>query len=96
MKAILCAGYGSPDDLHIGEVETPVPIENQILIKILATTVTSGDCRIRSLNVPMGFALIVRLVFGVFKPRQPILGTELDGRVIVGRWTKSHHTKRFV
>ena len=42
MKAILFTGYGSPDFIHIGEVETPVPTENQILIKILATTVTSG------------------------------------------------------
>ncbi len=59
----------------------PVPTDNQIRIKNYATTVTSADWRVRSLTVPTGFKLIMRLVFGFSKPRQPILGTELAGVV---------------
>ena len=79
MKAIVYETYGSPDVLQFKEVEKPTPKSNQILIKILATTVTSADWRVRSLTVPTGFKLMVRLVFGLSKPKQPILGTELAG-----------------
>lgn len=81
MKAMVCTKYGSPDVLALQEVEKPTPKDNEILVKIYATTVTSGDWRIRSLEMPRGFGLIARLVFGVFKPRQPILGTEFAGEV---------------
>lgn len=81
MRAIVYERYGPPEVLQLQEVEKPTPKDNEVLIKIHATTVTSGDWRVRSLNVPAGFGLIVRLVFGVFKPRQPILGTELAGVV---------------
>ena len=81
MKAVICTKYGSPDVLVIQEVATPMPKDNEVLIKIYATTVTSGDWRVRSLNVPTGFGLIMRLVFGISKPKQPILGTELAGVV---------------
>ena len=81
MKAIVCERYGSPDVLQLKEVEKPIPKDNEALIKIHATTVTSGDWRVRSLNVPVGFGLIIRLVFGVSRPRQPILGTELAGEI---------------
>jgi NADPH:quinone reductase-like Zn-dependent oxidoreductase len=81
MKAIVYEKYGPPDVLQLKEVEKPIPRDNEVLIRIHATTVTSGDCRVRSLNVPVGFGLISRLVFGVMKPRQPILGTELAGEV---------------
>jgi NADPH:quinone reductase-like Zn-dependent oxidoreductase len=67
-------------------VEKPVPKENEVLIRIYATTVTSGDWRVRSLEIPRGFRMISRLMFGVSKPRQPVLGTELAGEVeAVGR-----------
>jgi NADPH:quinone reductase-like Zn-dependent oxidoreductase len=79
MKASVYERYGSPDVLQLKEVETPTPKANDVLIKIHATTVTSADWRMRSLNVPVGFRLIVRLVLGISKPRQPILGTELAG-----------------
>lgn len=82
MKAIVYTEYGSPDVLQLKEIEKPAPASNEILIKIYATTVTSGDWRVRSLNVPAGFGFISRLVFGVLKPRQPILGTELAGEIV--------------
>jgi NADPH:quinone reductase-like Zn-dependent oxidoreductase len=74
MKAIVYERSGSPNVLQLKEVKKPTPKENDVLIRIHATTVTSGDWRIRSLNVPIGFGLIVRLVSGISKPRQPILG----------------------
>lgn len=58
-----------------------MPRDNEVLIKTYATTVTSGDWRARSLNVPVGFGLIARLFFGVSKPRQPVLGTEPAGEI---------------
>ena len=81
MKAVVYEAYGSPDVLRFEEVVKPTPKDNEVLIKIHATTVTSADCRLRSLNVPRGFGLISRLVFGITKPRQPILGTELAGDI---------------
>lgn len=81
MKAAVATEYGSPDVLQIRDVEKPTPKTNEVLIRIHATTVTSGDWRVRSLNVPTGFGLLSRLMFGVFRPRQPILGTELAGVV---------------
>jgi NADPH:quinone reductase-like Zn-dependent oxidoreductase len=81
MKAAVYERYGPPDVVVLREVEKPAPKDNEVLIKIYATTVTSGDWRARSLNVPVGFGLMARLVFGVFKPKQPILGTELAGEI---------------
>lgn len=60
-------------------VAKPTIKENEVLIKIHAATVTSGDLRVRSLDVPLGFGLISRLIFGVARPKQQILGTELAG-----------------
>ncbi len=65
----------------MAQVPAPLPKYNEVLIKTYATTVTSGDCRVRSLNVPRGFSLPVRLVFGISKPRNRILGSELAGVV---------------
>ena len=81
MKAIVYERYGPPEVLQLKEVKKPTPKDNEVLIKTHATTVTSGDWRVRSLNVPAGFGLIMRLVFGVTIPKQPILGTELAGIV---------------
>jgi len=81
MKVIAYERYGPPEVLHFKDVEKPTPKDNEILIKTYATTVTSGDWRLRSLNVPVGFKLIMRLVFGISKPRQPVLGSELAGVV---------------
>jgi NADPH:quinone reductase-like Zn-dependent oxidoreductase len=79
-KAVVCERYGPPEVLHL-KVTKPAPRNNEVLLKILATTVTSADWRVHSLNVPEGFGLLMRLVFDVSKPKQPILGTELAGVV---------------
>ena len=81
MKVCVYEEYGPPEVLQLKEVEKPTPKNNEVLIKTRATTVTSGDWRVRSLNVPTGFGLIIRLVLGVSRPKQPILGTELAGVV---------------
>ena len=81
MKAVVYERYGPPDVLEIREVPTPIPKDNDVLIKIHATTVTAGDWRLRSLDVPAGFRLISRLMFGITRPRKNILGMELAGRI---------------
>lgn len=86
MRAVVYENYGSPEVLRFSEVEKPRPKDREILIRNLATTVTSADWRLRSLTVPAGFGPIIRLVVGVSRPRQPILGSELCGVVeSVGR-----------
>lgn len=79
MKAAVYERYGGPEVVAIREVADPVPKDDEVLIRVRATTVSSGDARVRSLNVPRGFGLISRLVFGVSAPRQKILGTEAAG-----------------
>lgn len=81
MKAIVYHRYGGPDVVSLAEVPKPAPKDYEVLIRIHATTVTTGDWRARSLKLPAGFRLLGRLVFGVFGPRKPILGTELAGVV---------------
>lgn len=79
MKAMTYHQYGGPEVVTLSEVDKPSPKPNEVLIRILATTVTTGDWRARSLKMPAGFRLLGRLVFGLTGPRQPILGTELAG-----------------
>ena len=81
MKAFVYTKYGPPGVLQLKDVAKPTPKDNEVLIKTHATTVTSGDWRVRSLSLPVGFGLLGRLVFGVSRPRQPILGTELAGKI---------------
>ena len=81
MKAIVCTKYGPPDVLELKEVATPVPKDNEVLIKIYATTVTSGDSRMRSFTVPLSFWLLARIALGIRKPKKAILGAELAGEI---------------
>jgi NADPH:quinone reductase-like Zn-dependent oxidoreductase len=81
MKAMTYRRYGGPDVVTLDEVEKPSPGAKDVLIRVVATTVTSGDWRARSLDMPAGFGPLGRLVFGLTGPRQPILGTELAGIV---------------
>jgi len=82
MKAIIWTKYGPPDVLQLKEVEKPVPRDNEVLIRIYATTVTAGDCELRSLKFPIYLSLPMRLWRGFLKPREnSILGTELAGEI---------------
>jgi NADPH:quinone reductase-like Zn-dependent oxidoreductase len=62
-------------------VEKPIPKDNEVLVKVYATPVTSGDCRMRSFNVPLMQWLPARLILGLKKPRNPILGLWLAGEI---------------
>ena len=79
MKAAIYRRYGSPDVIELADVPMPVPKDHEVLIRVYATTVTSGDWRVRSLELPRGFGWMGRMIFGFSTPRQPILGTELSG-----------------
>ena len=81
MKAIVCTKYGPPDVLRLGEVEKLIPKDNEVLIKIFATTVTAGDVRIRSFAVPVLFWIPFRIALGLIRPKKPILGVELAGEI---------------
>ena len=81
MKAIAYSRYGPPEVLEPVELPRPVPKPDEVLVRIHASSVTSGDYRARSLDMPPGFGLIGRLVFGLFRPRRQVLGTEFAGVV---------------
>ncbi|MCG7346181.1 NAD(P)-dependent alcohol dehydrogenase [Sporosarcina sp. ACRSL] len=81
MKAIVYTKYGPPDVLQLREVEKPIPKENEILVKVKATTVTVADIRSRSFTVPKAFWLPARITLGFRGPKKQILGMELAGVV---------------
>jgi len=92
MKAIVCTAYGPPDVLQLREVEKPSPRDGEVLIKVFATAVTASDCIVRGLQLPIWspMGLMMRLVLGFTKPRQPILGMVLAGEVeTAGRAVRS-------
>jgi NADPH:quinone reductase-like Zn-dependent oxidoreductase len=85
MKAVVCQQYGPPEVLHLEEVKKPIPGKNEILIKVKATAVNSGDVRIRKAD-----PWLIRLFFGFFKPRKKILGMIISGEVVaIGENVKS-------
>ena len=81
MKAIICTQYGSPEVLHLVEVNKPVPKDNEVLIKVMATTANAADARIRGAVFPSIFNFPVKLAMGFKGPRKKILGVELSGIV---------------
>lgn len=89
MKAIICTKYGPPEVLQLQEVAKPVPRDNEILVKVSATTVTAGEARVRRFEVPLSFWLLARLAIGLSKPRKAIPGMVVSGEVeAVGKQVK--------
>ncbi|WP_214811587.1 NAD(P)-dependent alcohol dehydrogenase [Exiguobacterium sp. s127] len=82
MRAVICTAYGPPDVLKLREVKQPVPKASELLIKVHASAVHSGDRRLRALDVPAAGKLPMRVVIGFKAPRQPILGVVLAGEVV--------------
>jgi len=81
MKAIICTKYGPPEVLKVKEVEKPTPKDNEVLIKIYATSVTASDCIIRGFKLPVAMWIPARLALGITKPRKAILGLVLSGEI---------------
>ncbi len=77
LKAMICTKYGSPDVLQLKEVETPVPDDNQLLVKVHASSVNALDWHFLS-----GKPFLVRLQYGLLKPKISILGYDISGRVV--------------
>ena len=97
MKAIIYTEYGSPDVLHLAEVEKPVPKDNEVLIKIYAVSVNYGDTLARNFkgtspgefNMLFLFWLFAKIAFGLSRPKNKILGSELAGKIeAVGKAVK--------
>jgi NADPH:quinone reductase-like Zn-dependent oxidoreductase len=81
MRAIVYTRYGPPEVLHLAEVARPLPRDDEVLIRVHATTVSAPDFRCRSFTVPLSFWIPARLALGILRPRQPILGAELSGEI---------------
>ncbi len=81
MRAVVYTQYGPPEVLRLAEVARPVPRDDEVLIRVRATTVSAPDYRCRSFTVPLSFWIPARLALGVLKPKRPVLGAELSGEV---------------
>ncbi len=83
MKAYICEKYGPPEVLQLNEINKPVPGENDVLIKVHATTVNAADCNTRGLTyIPTGMNTLAKLMLGWSKPKVSILGSVLAGEVV--------------
>ena len=82
MKAVVYDKYGPPHVIHVKHVEKPVPLDNELLIKVRAAEVTKADCEMRSFNFQVKwFWLPLRLTLGLLKPKKKILGAYFAGEV---------------
>ena len=81
MKTWICRNYGSSKVLVLADRSVPALKRAEVLVKIHATTVSSGDARIRAFKLPRGFGMLGRLALGFTRPRQPVLGTEFSGTI---------------
>jgi NADPH:quinone reductase-like Zn-dependent oxidoreductase len=81
MKAIVMTRFGPPDVLQLQEVAEPTPKDNEVRIKIHATTASAGDCELRGLRVPIAYRLLTRIYVGLMRPKPTILGQELAGEI---------------
>jgi NADPH:quinone reductase-like Zn-dependent oxidoreductase len=84
MKAMVCTKFGPPEVLQLQEVATPAPSDHEVLIRIYATTVTAGDCQLRSLQLPLAYRLPILIGVGLLRrirPRPFILGQEIAGEI---------------
>lgn len=81
MKVIVCTKYGPPEVLQIRQCKKPVPKQDEVLIKIYATSVTNSDIFIRSSNIPLAFMIPMRLMIGIRKPRNSIIGEVFSGEI---------------
>jgi len=83
MKAVICTRYGAPEEvLQMVEVDKPKPKDNEVLIKIVASAVNSGDVRVRTLGATGLLKFIMRFVLGFTKPRNAILGVSFAGIIV--------------
>lgn len=81
MKAIICPQYGPPEVLVIKDIPKPLPKKDEVLVKIHASSLNTGDVRIRGLRVEGFMKFVMRIMLGFTKPRRPILGTVFSGIV---------------
>ncbi len=81
MKAIVCPKYGPPEVFQIKQWKKPIPKNDEVLIKIYATSVTNSDLFIRSSNIPLLFKIPMRLMIGIKRPRNAILGEVFSGEI---------------
>jgi NADPH:quinone reductase-like Zn-dependent oxidoreductase len=97
VKAILHTQYGTPDLLELKEIDKPISKDSEVLIKIHAATVSTGDCNVRNFTfVTKSMRPIAKLMFGIGKPwKERVLGTELAGEVeSVGKDVKKQGHKK--
>ncbi len=81
MTALVCSRYGTPDVLKFIKMPRPIPKRDELLIRVVASTITSADRRIRSMDMPLGFRALGRLALGWNRPRRAVLGAAFAGVV---------------
>jgi NADPH:quinone reductase-like Zn-dependent oxidoreductase len=92
MKAVVYEEYGPPEVLQLREVEKPTPADDEVLIRIAAVTVNTGDCEMRRPDIPNMIWFLIRLMFGLRKPRKQILGAYFAGEIeAVGKNVEQFH-----